>query len=171
MFSFPDNFSAADVAASPFSLLLLMIALGEEEEDEALELNTFEEEEDDDQLLHDGEASREDDEVSPPVVELFKLQLPESSCSPSRSASASCLLLTSSSIMSTSPTRVDPSLKRTRFLWARRQFCLSSSRMASMAEQILRAGPNLMDMADMRWSALSSIRAWPSISCSWKSST
>jgi len=62
----------------------------------------------------------------------------------------SCCFSTLFSIMSTSPTRVDPSLKRTRFLWARRQFCLSSSRMASMAEQILSAGPNLMDMADIK---------------------
>jgi len=61
--------------------------------------------------------------------------------------------------MSHSPTRVEPSLKRTRFLWARRQFCFNSSRMASTAEQILRAGPSLIDMADMRWSALSSMRA------------
>jgi len=52
--------------------------------------------------------------------------------------------------MSISPTRVEPSLKRTRFLWARRQFCFNSSRMASMAEHILRAGPSLIDMADMR---------------------
>merc|ERR1719445_615853 len=84
----------------------------------------------------------------------------------SESASVADPLLSSSSIMSTSPTRVEPSLKSTRLLWARRQFCLSSSRMASMAEQILRAGPSLMLMADIRWSAFKSIRAWPSISWS-----
>ena len=37
--------------------------------------------------------------------------------------------------------------------------------MASMAEQIFKAGPSLMAMADIRWSAFSSIKAWPSISC------
>ena len=41
----------------------------------------------------------------------------------------------------------------------------------STCSQILRAGPSLMLMADMRWSAWRSIRACPSISCTMKSST
>ena len=40
-----------------------------------------------------------------------------------------------------------------------------------MCEQILSAGPSLMDMAVMRWSAFNSIKACPSISCWAKSST
>ena len=54
---------------------------------------------------------------------------------PGETAEASSVVLTLSSLvggvsddvtMSISPTRVDPSLKRTRFLWALRQFCFNS---------------------------------------------
>lgn len=70
----------------------------------------------------------------------------EGSCS----SSLISLLLFCSSMTSASPTSVEPILKRTRFLWARRQFLLISSRMPSIAEHIFRAGPSLIDIADMR---------------------
>ena len=45
-----------------------------------------------------------------------------------------------------------------------------AARIASIWAQILSAGPNLMDMAVIKWSGLSSMSACPSISCRAKSS-
>lgn len=47
------------------------------------------------------------------------------------------------------------------FLW----LCLHHSRRLLMEAQILRAGPSLIFMVDMRWSSRRSSRACPSISC------
>lgn len=52
-----------------------------------------------------------------------------------------------------------------------RQFLARSFFNWFTCSQILSAGPSLMLMADMRWSAWRSMRACPSISCTMKSST
>lgn len=59
-------------------------------------------------------------------------------------------LLFCSSMTSISPTSLVPSLNKTRLRWARRQFCFNSSRIASIALHIFKAGPNLIAMADIK---------------------